>query len=91
MKSYYKKKTDPKDPHYVSAIENGFPRIAERIGLLWGADDFPDYLNSLMIDKRGDRQGFPFDVLDEFMFLSELHDFRTGKRTIVDKSTYRIA
>ncbi len=44
-----------------------------------------------MIDKRGDRQGFPFDVLEEMMFLTEIHDYRLGKRTVVDKTTYRIA
>ncbi len=91
MKSYYKKKTDPKDPNYVSALEKRFPRIADKIVLMWGAPEFPQYLTSLMIDKRGDRQGFPFDVLDEFMFLNEFHDFRQGTRTVVDKSAYRIA
>ena len=91
MKKYYKKKTDPNDPNYVSAVEKRFPRIAEKIVLMWGATEFPQYLTSLMIDKRGDRQGFPFDVLEELMFLSEMHDSRLGKRTVVDKSTYRIA
>jgi hypothetical protein len=91
MKSYYKKKSDPKDPNYVSAVEKRFPRIAEKIVLMWGAAEFPQYLSTLMIDKRGDRQGFPFDVLEEFMFLNEFHDYRQGKRTVVDKSTYRIA
>lgn len=91
MKNYYKKKTDPKDPNYVSAVEKRFPRIAEKIVLMWGATEFPQYLTSLMIDKRGDRQGFPFDVLEELMFLNEMHDSRLGKRAVVDKSTYRIA
>lgn len=91
MKNYYKKKTDPRDPNYVSALEKNFPRIVEKITLMWGATDFPDYLHSLMIDKRGDRQGFPFDVLEEMMFLNEIHDYRLGKRTVVDKSTYRLA
>lgn len=91
MKSYYKKKTDPLDPSYVSALEKGFPRIVEKIVLLWGANDFSDYLNSLMIDERGDRKGFPFDVLEELMFLNHVHDIRIGKKTGIDKSAYRIA
>ena len=91
MKNYYKKKTAPLDPNYVSALEKQFPRIVEKITLMWGAKEFPDFLSTLMIDRRGDRQGFPFDVLEEMMFLTEIHDYRLGKRTVVDKTTYRIA
>ncbi len=37
MKNYYKKKTAPLDPNYVSALEKHFPRIVEKITLMWGA------------------------------------------------------
>ncbi len=43
-----------------------------------------------MIDDRGDRQGFPLDVIEEMMFLHEIHDARQGKRTVVAREGYRI-
>ena len=42
------------------------------------------------LDNRGDRQGFPFEVIEELMFLQEIHDYRLGKRTTVPKEGYRI-
>lgn len=89
MKSYNKDK-DPVDRKYVSALEKHFPRIVDKITLMWGAKEFPEYLNSLMIDDRGNRQGFPLKVIEEMMFLQEIHDYRQGKRTAVTKDGYRI-
>jgi hypothetical protein len=92
MNNYYKKKKpEPIDPHYVSSIEKRFPRIVDKITLMWGTKEFPEFLNSLMIDDRGDRQGFPLAVIEEMMFLHEIHGFRLGVRTVVTKEGYRIA
>jgi hypothetical protein len=92
MKTYSKdKKVKPVHSNDLSYIENHFPRIGEKITLMWGAKEFPEYLNSLMIDDRGDREGFPFEVIEEMMFLLEIHDYRLGKRTVVTKDGYRIA
>ncbi len=47
-----------------------FPRIAERIALFDGEPPFAArYLDQLMIDQRGDRQGFPIEVGRELMRL----------------------
>lgn len=56
----------------VSAIESRFPHIARELCALWKTDRIEIYLDSLLIDDRGDRIGFPEDVLDELMFLSGL-------------------
>lgn len=54
----------------VSAIESRFPHIARELCTLWKTDQIEIYLDSLLIDDRGGRIGFPEDVLDELMFLS---------------------
>lgn len=85
-----KKKPEPLDTKYLCHLERHFPRIVGKITLMWGATDFPEFLRSLMIDDRGDRKGFPLEVIEEMMFLQELHDMRLGKRTTVTKDGYRI-
>jgi hypothetical protein len=55
-----------------SAIERRFARIALELTTRWYHNDIDTYLNSLLLDDRGDRQGFPSDVLEELMFLSSL-------------------
>lgn len=91
MKNHDNNKPEPIDPNYVSALEKHFPRIADKITLMWGAEEFPEFLSGLMIDNRGDRQGFPLAVIEEMMFLNEIHDVRLGKRTVVTKDGYGIA
>lgn len=54
----------------ISAIETRFPHIARELCALWKTDQIELYLDSLLIDNRGGRIGFPADVLDELMFLS---------------------
>lgn len=54
----------------LSAIERRFPRIANELSLLWGTQEIDGYIDSLLIDDRGVRMGFPIDVLDELMFLA---------------------
>lgn len=56
----------------LSAVERRFPRIARELCLLWGKGEIDAYLDSMLIDTRGDRQGFPSAVLEELMFLSSL-------------------
>lgn len=91
MKNDDQNKPEPIDPNYVSALEKHFPRIADKITLMWGSEEFPEFLSGLMIDNRGDRQGFPLAVIEEMMFLNEIHDVRLGKRSVVTKDGYRIA
>jgi len=56
----------------LSSIERRFSRIAQELATRWKSDDIDAYLNSLLLDDRGDRQGFPTDALEELMFLSSL-------------------
>ncbi len=54
----------------ISAIERRFPHIARELSALWQTGQIGPYLDSLLIDNRGGRKGFPADALDELMFLS---------------------
>ncbi len=56
------------------ALRGAFPRIVNHIAAVW--DDpkaFDTYLDSLLIDTRGKRQGFPFPVVAELTELRAYH------------------
>jgi len=55
-----------------SSIELGFPHIARNLTQLWKTQHIDEYMESLLIDKRGGRRGFPEDTQEELMFLSSL-------------------
>ncbi len=54
----------------LSAIEKRFPRIANELSIYWKSPNIDTYINGMLLDDRGDRLGFPLDVLDELMFLA---------------------
>jgi hypothetical protein len=66
-----------------TALVRKFARIANLIAATW--DDpksFDAYMESLLTDKRGKRQGFPADVLAELVTLQRYHD------TLKDESAW---
>ena len=64
----------------VSAMER-LPHIAKRVCLLWGHPEFDAFTSHLLMDTRdGKRQGLPWDVAEEILFLAEL---RVVKRAII--------
>jgi hypothetical protein len=57
------------------------PHISKRVCLLWGHPEFDAFTSHLLMDSRdGKRQGLPWDVAEELLFLAEL---RVVKRAIV--------
>ncbi len=47
-------------------LQDQFFRIFKRIALLWAYPKYCDaYLESLIVDERGDRAGFPFSIISE--------------------------
>jgi hypothetical protein len=54
-------------------IERSFPRIAATIREQWGKRALDDYFGGLVIDRRGDRKGFPMEVLSAIMEVARLH------------------
>jgi hypothetical protein len=52
-----------------------FPRIVNRLSSLWRhADELMEYLNDLLVDMRGDRQGFPMAVAMELANVKDYYE-----------------
>lgn len=63
----------------LSEVEKKFPHVARNITLMWGCPELVDYINQLIVDDRGERHGFPTEVLDEMLFLHRLHITKHGE------------
>jgi hypothetical protein len=60
-----------------SALMRDFPRIANQIARAWNdAPALEACLDSLLVDRRGGRRGFPGDVHHELLSLREYVDGR---------------
>lgn len=76
----------PTDKEMVEAaletLKAGFPRIHQKLVPLWGSAAGEAYLDSLIVDDRGNRQGFPPDVMRGLLVLQRVHfeQFGTFKR-----------
>lgn len=67
----------------LSALER-LPHITKRVCLLWGHPEFDAFTSHLLMDSRdGKRQGLPWEVAEELLFLAEL---RVVKRAIIASS-----
>jgi len=55
---------------HQTALERKFPRIVNELCRRWRARDVDEYVDNLLIDNRGNRMGFPADVLDELIFIA---------------------
>jgi hypothetical protein len=75
------------NPDEMSEVEKQYPHIAKQLCEYWGDDIFENYANKLIIDERGDRQGLPREVIEELLFLYQLHlkniNFDPKKMSIV--------
>lgn len=58
----------------LPVLRERYPRLLNRIAAVWDdARAFDAQIDSLLIDQRGGRQGFPFEVLRELTALREHH------------------
>jgi len=58
-----------------TALVGHFARIANLIAATWGdRKTFDSYMESLLTDRRGNRKGFPPEVLAELMALQRYRD-----------------
>jgi hypothetical protein len=51
-----------------------FPHIQKKLNLYWGCKECRDFLGSLTMSDRPNRQGFPFDAVLAIDALIDLHD-----------------
>jgi hypothetical protein len=75
------------DSNTPSTLERQFPRIIEAIVLEWGRPTLNRYLDRLMIDDRGDRVGFPEEILSEIMLLKLINESLTAVHSRPDNHT----
>lgn len=61
-----------------SALESQYPRLLVRMIEGWTRPEFQREINGLIMDDRGDRHGFPPEVMDELWFLNEIHQLRNA-------------
>jgi hypothetical protein len=74
MKSTLTNPTSPiSDDPNATLLESRFPRVASAIQLLWSNPEMDTYFAKLVVDDRGDREGFPPEVISDLMFLATLH------------------
>ena len=57
----------------VALLKTLFPRIHQTLITLWGTGPGEDYLDGLIMDDRGNRQGFPPDVFRAVLILQRVH------------------
>ncbi len=53
----------------LSPLEEHFPRLVPEILAFWGSPTCFAQLQGMLMDSRGDRQGFPADVYSDLSLL----------------------
>ena len=66
---------------YPHKTEEKYPRIVDKIAVLWGTGQMSKYFNELLFDDRGGRAGFPADVMTEIFRLSNHHESTKPSRS----------
>lgn len=64
--------TQPEVPP-IDIVKASFPRIADRIELLWGSWELQQYFTSILISDRGDREGFPIQIVSALLKIHGEH------------------
>ena len=62
-----------KEQFYPVHLETKYARIFSKIMDLWATLALEDFMGELMVDKRGGRQGFPPDVMNDILTLSRIN------------------
>ena len=71
----------PSDVRPIALLRR-YPRIANLIASVWGAPEcLNTYMESLLTDQRGNRRGFPPDVLQDLVSLRRYYDNNAVRRS----------
>ena len=62
-----------------SSVEELHPGLLKRISLIWQSRECYEYLKKLIIDDRGDRNGFDPNVMSELLFLTQILEATESK------------
>lgn len=71
------------NPDDYPVLEVRYRHVLDRITARWGKPgEFHEFFQRLILDDRGDRQGWPADAWAELVFLQQVHDRAFGKRRL---------
>ena len=59
--------------HDISLVQAQFPKISDKVTELWGSVELSIFLDSVLFDERGSRQGFPDATASALMRIYEKH------------------
>ncbi|WP_410500195.1 ankyrin repeat domain-containing protein [Chitinibacter sp. S2-10] len=65
---------------YPRQLEQSHPRVLRQIATLWGSDQLETFISALLVDDRGNRQGFAPEIVSELFALYRLHNSRFGTK-----------
>ena len=68
----------------IAVLKSNFPRIHQNIVSMWGRPEGEEFLDNLIMDDRGGRQGFPQDVMGALLLLQRVHFQKFGTFKKVD-------
>jgi len=72
--------TLPSRTCYINDLQRaGYARIAATIESHWNSEDLHVYLKDLLVDERGEREGFPSDAYMSLLKLHTLYCFEHEK------------
>jgi hypothetical protein len=70
-----------------TALAAAYPRIANALAALWARpDEFRAYLDELLVDRRGGREGFPVDVLEDLTLLGTYYATLHPDRSVPEEN-----
>jgi hypothetical protein len=61
------------DPRLLSSLEQRYPRVTLELVERWGKPSLEGFLDNLILDSRGNRQGFAPDAMEELLLLYSVH------------------
>lgn len=70
-------------------IKQQYPRIYERIEGTWGSIELDTYFDRLIIDDRGNRNGFPREILNALLLLAKANRKEMPINTAVNKNKWQ--
>ncbi|MEO7760360.1 MAG: hypothetical protein ABJB04_07830 [Betaproteobacteria bacterium] len=74
------------DDLYPHKTAEKYPRIIEKLTILWGTVGMSRYFNEIMFDERGDREGFPPEVMAELFALNNYHESTRPSRSAIESA-----
>ena len=61
------------DPNLISSLEQKYPRVTLELVERWGKPSLEGFLDNLILDSRGNRQGFAPEAMEELLLLYSVH------------------